>query len=119
MTRIVAVLEADVRVDAAWLSGSFGRGEADEWADLDLHVAIADTSFDAFIGERPELYPRVGRPILIQQEMASNSVNNGRFQLVWYEGPFEVDWNIGPTSAAARWPASQMLLERVPIPSAT
>ena len=29
LARIVGVLEADVRVRSVWLSGSFGRGEAD------------------------------------------------------------------------------------------
>lgn len=32
------VLEADPRVDAAWLSGSFGRGTADDFSDVDVLV---------------------------------------------------------------------------------
>ena len=42
LARIVGVLGADVRVRSAWLSGSFGRGEADAWSDFDLHVAVED-----------------------------------------------------------------------------
>jgi len=42
LERIVATLQADSRVVAAWLSGSFGRGVEDAWSDLDLHVAIED-----------------------------------------------------------------------------
>ena len=33
LVRIVGVLHADLRVRSAWLSGSFGRGEADAWSD--------------------------------------------------------------------------------------
>jgi hypothetical protein len=34
LVRIVGVLHADLRVRSAWLSGSFGRGEADAWPIL-------------------------------------------------------------------------------------
>ena len=117
LARIRALLQADPRVDAAWLSGSFGRGEADAWSDLDLHVAVRDAELDAFLAERPALYARVGRPVLVQHEFAqSNSLPGARFQLVWFEGPYEVDWSIGPTGTARRAPASLLLFERVPMP---
>ncbi len=32
--------EADVR--AAWLGGSLARGIADDWSDIDLHLAVSD-----------------------------------------------------------------------------
>jgi hypothetical protein len=117
--RVIAALVADPRVAAAWLSGSFGRGEGDMWADLDLHIAIFDEHFESYLAERPQLYMQVGQPLLIQAEMPSNAVNGGRLQLVVYSGCHEIDWNIGPLSQAERWPASRMLIERVPIPIAT
>jgi hypothetical protein len=118
-TRLTSELEGDERVAAAWLSGSFGRGEADEWADFDLHVAVHDAFFGDYLDERPLLYARVGRLILVQAEMPSNAVNGGRFQLVVYEGCYEIDWNIGPLSLASRNLASQVLFEHVPVPVAT
>ena len=48
LARIAQELEADDRVLAAWLAGSFGRGVADAWSDLDLHIAVADDAFTAF-----------------------------------------------------------------------
>lgn len=37
----------DPRIDAAWLGGSVARGIADDWSDLDVHLAVADAdSFD-------------------------------------------------------------------------
>jgi predicted nucleotidyltransferase len=117
LDRIVATLEADARVRAVWLSGSFGRDEADEWSDLDLHVAVEDADFDAFLAERPALYERVGRPVLVQQEIIpSNSMPGGHFQLVMYAGPIEVDWNFGPAGQAARPPASRVLFDRIGVP---
>ncbi|MGH2534454.1 MAG: nucleotidyltransferase domain-containing protein [Thermomicrobiales bacterium] len=118
--RIVQALEGDNRVSAVWLSGSFGRGEADEWSDFDLHVAVQDEHFSAFLLERPALYRRVGTPILVQPErIPSNSMPGGHFQLVLYTGPIEVDWNIGPTSQAQRPAATTLLVNRADIPILT
>jgi predicted nucleotidyltransferase len=113
---ITCLLEADNRVRAAWLSGSFGRQEADEWSDLDLHVAVADESFPAFLDERLEFYGRAGVPLLIQSDMESDSQQGARFQLVMYSGPIEVDWNIGPVSQAIRPLGFTMLVERAELP---
>lgn len=117
LERITARLRADPRVAAVWLSGSFGRDEADEWSDLDLHVAVDDATFERFLDERPQLYAAVGRPLLIQPEMLqSDSQPGARFQLVIYDGPVEVDWNIGPATPAERPAASILLVDRTNIP---
>jgi predicted nucleotidyltransferase len=114
--RIVRALEADPRVAAAWLLGSFGRGEADAWSDLDLHVAVADEHVEALLIERPALYARVGRAVLIQDEMPSNVQEGARFQLVIFRGPVEVDWNVGPLGLARRPHASVLLFDRAGVP---
>ena len=117
--QIVRLLEADERVAAAWLLGSFGRGQGDAWSDLDLHVAVEDEHLDAFLAERPALYARAGRPVLVQGEMSSNAMDGAHFQLVVFVGPVEVDWNIGPLSRARRPEASVPLFDRAPVPSLT
>jgi hypothetical protein len=40
-------LALDPRIVAAWLAGSYGRGAADRWSDIDLHLLLApgDDSF--------------------------------------------------------------------------
>jgi hypothetical protein len=116
LSRIIALIEADERVVAAWLTGSFGRGEDDAWSDVDLHLAIDDAHFDAWWSDREARYRRIAPPLLIQREKPSNAQEGGRFQLVWFPGPVEVDWNVGPASLATRPPTSTMLLERIAIP---
>ena len=118
LARIVQLLSADVRVAAAWLSGSIGRGEADEWSDLDLHVAISDEHLESFWAERQQLYHQVGRPVLIQRELSSNAQPGGHFQLVIFDGPLEVDWNVGPLGLARRVPAHVLLFSRADVPLA-
>jgi predicted nucleotidyltransferase len=34
-------LQSDADVDAAWLAGSFGRGDDDRWSDIDLHLLLS------------------------------------------------------------------------------
>jgi predicted nucleotidyltransferase len=46
LDKLTAALEADPRIAALWLTGSFGRDENDEWSDLDLHVPISDEHFN-------------------------------------------------------------------------
>jgi predicted nucleotidyltransferase len=116
LSRITSALEMDDRVVAAWLSGSFGRGEDDEWSDLDLHVAVADDHLQAVLNERSRLYSTAGVPLLIQEEMESDSQPGARFQLVMYAGPVEVDWNIGPESQAVRPLNFKMLVQRADVP---
>ena len=49
--RALAVLAADERVRAIWLSGSVARGDADAASDLDLIVTVADESHGSFASE--------------------------------------------------------------------
>jgi predicted nucleotidyltransferase len=117
LTRIITALSADRRVAAVWLAGSFGRDEQDAWSDLDLHVAVFDEDLAAFWADRHVLFERVGRPVLIQPEIPSNAPAGGHFQLVIFDGPLEVDWNVGPFSLARRAPAHVLLMggEGVPL----
>jgi predicted nucleotidyltransferase len=119
LARIVEVLEADPRVVAAWLSGSFGRGVADAWSDLDLRVAVEDDEFTAFLGDRAALYQAIGRPIQVQRDKPCNMMAASWFQRVMYPGPIEVDWSTGPVSAVSRSPETQMLFARRSIPVVT
>lgn len=116
LERITDALEADPRVTAVWLSGSFGRNVEDAWSDLDLYIAVDDDAFAAFLDERDQFYRRIGDPLLIQREMPSNAQGRSRFQLVIYSGPLEVDWTIGPASDATRPLETKLVFARRPIP---
>jgi predicted nucleotidyltransferase len=89
LRKIRNALESDRRVRAAWLSGSFGRGEDDAWSDLDLHVVITDQDLEGFLEGRPALYRRAGDALLVMREIESDSQPGALFQLVMYPGPIE------------------------------
>lgn len=118
LLRIVDRVAQDDRVVAAWLTGSFGRGEDDAWSDLDLHLAIEDASLEEWWREREALYDEIAPPLFVQPEKPSNAQAGGHFQLVSVPGPVEVDWNVGPVSLATRPSTSRMLVARREIPIA-
>ncbi|MDQ0616864.1 aminoglycoside 6-adenylyltransferase [Arthrobacter globiformis] len=42
LLQLLAACSDDGRVRAAWLEGSFARGEADAWSDIDLHLIVEE-----------------------------------------------------------------------------
>ena len=128
LARIVAHLLADRRIAAAWLEGSFGRNEADRVSDLDLHLAIADSSSQslchhpkprnagAAAPERLALISTFGRPAVIH-ENHHNAPAGGSFSFVLYStSAVMVDWVLTPLSMAIRSPESLLLFEKTTIP---
>ncbi len=45
---LTAISEEDPRVRAAWLSGSFGKGIADSFSDVDAHLLLPTDAVDSF-----------------------------------------------------------------------
>lgn len=118
LARIVDSVAPDEDVVAVWLTGSVGRGEDDAWSDLDLHLAIEDARLDAWWQMRESLYREIAPPVFVHREKPSNAQEGGRFQLVYFPGPVEVDWNVGPVSMATRPPTSRILFARRDVPIA-
>jgi hypothetical protein len=73
---------------------------------------------DAILADPRPLFDLAGEVLLVQANFPSDSMPQGRFWLVVYAGPVQVDWNVGPASAAARPVASRLLFEKEPIPFA-
>ncbi|QCO96757.1 hypothetical protein FCN77_02275 [Arthrobacter sp. 24S4-2] len=42
LLQMLAACNDEHRVRAAWLEGSFARGGADEWSDIDLHLIVEE-----------------------------------------------------------------------------
>ena len=66
-------LEQDPRIKAAWLKGSFGRGDADRHSDIDLTVWLAPDDADAFRQEL-ETWLATLRPVLLYHELFGGSM---------------------------------------------
>lgn len=62
--RAAAVAEADERIVAAWLAGSFAAGTADAYSDVDLHCLITDESVDWFRANWADFAGRISPLVL-------------------------------------------------------
>ena len=68
-------LEANPAVKAAWLSGSFGRGNADRYSDIDINVWLDDADVDEF-RQAAETWLGALRPLVLFRWMFNNRMAN-------------------------------------------
>lgn len=119
LERLLEDLEQDERVRAVWLGGSFGRGTADDWSDLDLCCAIRDDDLDDWLGDQQALYRRAGRPLLIGPARPLSAPLVGETRSVMFAGPVPVDWEVQAARTAARHSDTRVMIERMSIPIVT
>lgn len=129
LKRIVDGLQQDERCVAAWLTGSFGRGEADSVSDLDVNVAVRNAAAVELCQKpwivagktapaRQALFGQFGAPVIIHDNH-HNAPPEGTFTYVCYaESAQSVDWVLLPAENVERPFASQLLFEKTPIPIA-
>ena len=66
LDRFVAACQADERVVAAFLAGSYARGDADACSDLDLYLIATDEAHAAFIAHKTDFIRRLGEPLFLE-----------------------------------------------------
>lgn len=127
LEEVVRFLRGDPRFPAAWLTGSFGRGEDDPLSDVDLSVVVVDRARERLCArpwqvgagttaERLALVRSIGQPVVVH-ENHHNAPAGGSFTHVVYAGPgVGVDWTLVPQSEARRPPASRLLFDGAGIP---
>ena len=117
LRRITEGLEADNRVLAAWLVGSFGRGD-DPWASAWVQAVVADEQIETFILGRRENAARPAEPLLVV-EAPRNAPPGGAYLMALYDGeagPYEVDWYWQARSGAQVPSDAHVLFDRVRLP---
>jgi hypothetical protein len=68
IARVTSALEPDQRVRGLFLSGSFGRGTADAWSDVDFIALIPADQQEAFVGEWRGLLDAI-MPVVFYQRL--------------------------------------------------
>jgi len=97
LKRVVALLETDPRVRAAYLFGSLGRGEDDDLSDLDLYVVLEDAAVATLRGnavEQVAMIAPVGS-LLAHLGGPQNAPPKGAYRMALYDGewgPHLIDW---------------------------
>lgn len=74
VNRFVAACQADVRVVAALLVGSYAKGTADAHSDLDLYLITTDEAYDNFCAELKSFVNHLGEPLLLESFSSTSSV---------------------------------------------
>lgn len=64
--RFVAACQADERVVAATLYGSYARGAADAYSDLDLSLITTDAGYEDVVAGRESFMRRLGEPLFLE-----------------------------------------------------
>ncbi|MBI1256007.1 MAG: hypothetical protein GC204_00920 [Chloroflexi bacterium] len=64
--RFVSACTEDDRVIAGCLTGSYARGAADSYSDIDLDVIISDDAFEDFCADRRAFIARLGEALLFE-----------------------------------------------------
>lgn len=95
LDRLTAALASDPRVHAAWLSGSFGRGEGDAWSDVDVAVLVEPDDLAqviaAFRAPRPDMPPVVFGQLVHGRVVSAVTPDWERFDLTFVT-PAELAW---------------------------
>ena len=126
---ITDALTNDERFVAAWLTGSYARGEADAVSDIDLTVVVGDAFGESLcrrgamvtarpVTERLLFFSQFGDPANVH-ENNNNAPEGGAFTSVLYQPSAHiVDWILVPYSKARRPGAARVLFEHLRVPVA-
>src|SRR5260221_2649347 len=66
MNRFVAACQADERVVAAFLAGSYARGTTDEYSVLDFDLITTDETYDDFSTGSKIFLPLLDEPVFLE-----------------------------------------------------
>jgi predicted nucleotidyltransferase len=65
--RFVAACQTDDRVVAALLIGSYAKGKADAYSDLDLYLITTDAAYESVFAERRAFLQRLGELVFLEE----------------------------------------------------
>jgi hypothetical protein len=127
LNAITAYLRTDERFVAAWLAGSYGRGQQNWTSDLDLHVVVGETYCEQLCAkpwmsgahttpERQALFEQFGTPVIVFEAHSNNQLG-GTFTYVLYEeSAHNVDWMLIPQKLAYREAQTLLLFDKFGLP---
>ena len=115
LTSLTSSLQADLSIRAAWLWGSFGRGDADDLSDLDPWMVVTDDAVGE-IGARLREYALRTDNFITGGGIPHNAPPGGGFFSSLHEGRhglLHVDCYWQPQSAVEHVPERAVLFNRL------
>jgi hypothetical protein len=119
LDQVLGLLEADPAVEAVALIGSLGRGEADNWSDIDLLILMGGQAL-AWFAENPAARPWAQAALLSDGRHNSPAGATSAGALHIRSGlPLWVDLHVHP-AAWTQWPADgRVMFQRRPVQRGT
>jgi hypothetical protein len=65
-SRFVAACQADDRIVAAFLGGSYANNQADRFSDLDFFFVTTDEAYEEFLVEKESFIRKLGEPLFLE-----------------------------------------------------
>jgi hypothetical protein len=114
LDQVLGLLQADLAVAGVALVGSLGRGEADNWSDIDLLILMNDEELARF-AEEPAAWPWAQADLLADARHNSPAGATSMGATYLRAGlPVRVDLHVHPATRT-RWPTgSRVVFERRP-----
>jgi hypothetical protein len=127
LSEITESLLNDERFVAAWLAGSYGRGESSWQSDLDIHVVVADAYSERLCAtpwpsgarttpERLALFSQFGTPAIIYDAHGNNFLGGTFTYIAYQESGHNVDWMLIPQAKAHQEHPCHLLFDKVGLP---
>ncbi len=66
LERFISACQADERIVAAFLGGSYAEDKADKYSDLDLFFITTDQTYETFLAERERFIRLLGEPLFLE-----------------------------------------------------
>ena len=109
---VIGQLEADPDISAAGFVGSIGRGDADDWSDVDLVIVVPDDQVDRYADAARMAGPgRVAFSFDARHNAPRGAGSVGVHHII--DGlPFNADWYIYPDSQGAWVADAKVIIDR-------
>jgi hypothetical protein len=88
LDRFITACQADERIVAAFLGGSYARDEADKFSDLDLYFITTDEAYQDFLAAREPFVRLLGEPLFLEDFGVPHGTliifSNGTEAEIWF-----------------------------------
>jgi predicted nucleotidyltransferase len=89
MNRFIAACQADERVVAAFLGGSYARDADDAYSDLDLYLITVNEAYEDFFAGRKAFIRQLGEPVFLED------FHGGDADFVFFTFPDGIEIELG------------------------
>jgi predicted nucleotidyltransferase len=112
-------LQSDERLVGGYLYGSLGRGDADEWSDIDLAVIVRDRDLSSIVANRLAFGEPFGDAVFILDSTWNAPIDGAQLNVLYLLDsglPVYVDFNMFPAAMGELPSDTRLLFERPQTP---